>query len=260
MVKVSNRLIFKHLQEPLVRRGFQLLERDMEVQTYLRMSNSMVVERMNFNDHGPVHARISAGAALEIFNLLTDRIEPSTVMSGFAEMEDAQLVVLFGSYLHDIGNLIHRINHFIHSCYLANPILDRMLFEIYPREIEKAFRLKSEILHAIYSHEEEIPCLSVEAGAAKVADGMDMAEGRARLPYRMGKTDIHSVSAMAIKGVELEAGKDKAVRIQVHLSNPAGIFQIEEVLLKKIISSGISDQIEVIAMENGEEIKTIFLE
>jgi metal-dependent HD superfamily phosphatase/phosphodiesterase len=33
------------------------------------MSNVMAVERLKYNDHGPVHAKISSGAALEIFDL-----------------------------------------------------------------------------------------------------------------------------------------------------------------------------------------------
>ena len=41
------------------------------------------------------------------------------------------------------------------------------------------------------------------------------------------------------------------------MENPAGIFQIEEVIGKKIRSSGIPDLIEVIATMNGQAIKTI---
>ena len=59
MVTVTNRLIFAHLEEPRVRRVFELLEGDTEVQTYLKMSNEMVVKRLNYNDHGPVHARVA---------------------------------------------------------------------------------------------------------------------------------------------------------------------------------------------------------
>jgi metal-dependent HD superfamily phosphatase/phosphodiesterase len=106
-----------------------------------------------------------------------------------------------------LGNSIHRVNHQSHSCILANPILDRLLKTVYPNDAALAVRLKSEILHAIFSHEEDVECLSVEAGAAKIADGTDMAHGRTRIPYRTGKVDIHSLSALSITSVEIEKGK-----------------------------------------------------
>ena len=46
----------------------------------------------------------------------------------------------------------------------------------------------------------------VDAGAAKIADGTDMAHGRTRIPYRTGKVDIHSLSALSITRVEIEKG------------------------------------------------------
>ena len=41
------------------------------------------------------------------------------------------------------------------------------------------------------------------------------------------------------------------------MDNPAGIFQIEDVIGKKIKSSGIGELVEVIASMNGDEIKTL---
>jgi len=41
------------------------------------------------------------------------------------------------------------------------------------------------------------------------------------------------------------------------MDNPAGEFQIEKELGRKISSSGIGDWVEVIALEKGREIKTI---
>jgi len=256
MVVVSSRLILDHLQEPKVDQMFHLLEKDAEIQGHLRMSNLMVVDRMMYNDHGPVHSRISAGSALEIFNLLTKRVRPTTVENGICGIDDARLVVLCGAYLHDIGNSVHRSAHHIHACYLANPILDRLLSAVYPDDQEFTLRLKCEILHSIFAHDEEIRCLSIEAGSAKVADGTDMAEGRARIPYRTGKVDIHSLSALSIKRVEIEEGKQRPIRILVHMDNPAGVFQIEEGLEPKIKTSGIEHLVEVVALEKGREIKT----
>jgi metal-dependent HD superfamily phosphatase/phosphodiesterase len=255
MVTVSANLIQSHLKEPKLEQMFQIMENDLEIQNTLRMSNVMAVERLKYNDHGPVHAKIAAGSALEIFSLLTQEVTPTTVQNNVCSREDAKIVVLCGSYLHDLGNSIHRVDHPLHSCILANPILDRLLRTVYPNDASLAVRLKSEILHTIFSHEDDVECLSVEAGAAKVADGTDMAHGRTRIPYRTGKVDIHSLSALSITKVEIEKGERKPVQIFVSMNNPAGVFQIEEVMEKKIRTSGIQHLVDVIALENGIQIR-----
>ena len=257
MVTVSNRLIFSHLEEPRVRRVFDMLEGDQEVQTYLKMSNEMVEKRMNYNDHGPVHARIAAGSSLEILDLFMAEVEPTTVANGICDLEGAMIVTMVGSYLHDVGNSVHRVDHIMHSCYLAAPILDRLYSAVYPQDHELVLKLKCETLHAIYAHEEPVQALSIEAGAAKVADGTDMAEGRARIPYRRGKVDIHSISATAIKRVDIEKGREKPVSIKIHMDNPAGVFQVEEVIGRKLETSGVARLVELVAIENGKEIKTV---
>jgi metal-dependent HD superfamily phosphatase/phosphodiesterase len=45
------------------------MEKDQEIQSYLKMANIMAVKRLGYNNHGPVHARIVSGSALEIFNV-----------------------------------------------------------------------------------------------------------------------------------------------------------------------------------------------
>jgi hypothetical protein len=256
MVVVSSDLVYSHLEEPQVEKMFRLLESDAEVQGCLRMANVMAVDRLMYNDHGPVHSRIASGSALEIFDiLLAEKVMPTTVKNNVCSVEDAKVVVLCGAYLHDIGNVVHRVDHHIHGCTIANPILDRLLKKVYPKDPALSIRLKAEILHSIFSHDEKVECLSVEAGAAKVADGTDMAEGRARIPYRTGKVDIHSLSALSITKVEIERGDRKPVQILVNMTNPAGVFQIEQVLERKIRTSGIQELVEVIALEKGVKIE-----
>lgn len=257
MVVVSPNLIHKHLKVPLLRKAFNLLEKDAEVQSLLQMANVMAVNRLKYNDHGPVHSKITCGSALEIFSILSQRVPPTTVEEGLCSLDDAKLIVLCGAYLHDIGNAVHRDLHHVHGCSIAAPILDRLLSKIYPKNRDLTLRLKSEILHCIFSHDENVRCLSIEAGSVKVADGTDMAEGRARIPYKMGGVDIHSLSALAIRKVEIVEGENRPIKILVNMDNPAGVFQIEEVLGRKIASSGIEKWVEVVAIEKGKEIKTI---
>jgi len=257
LVLVSTELIYKNLDNPKLIEAFKILEEDTLTQTYLYMANVMAVGRLKYNDHGHIHSRITAGSALEIFRILSKRMIPTTVRDKVCDLESAELIVLCGAYLHDIGNAIHRVGHHIHGYNLAEPILDKILQKLYPDNQQLALRLKMEILHCIFSHDESIQCLTMEAGSVKVADGTDMAEGRARIPYRTGKVDIHSLSALSIENVEIREGDNVPVQILVHMNNPAGVFQIEEVLENKIASSGLDRWIEVIALERGRELKTI---
>ena len=223
------------------------MERDPEVQALLRMSNVMAVKRLNYNDHGLTHSRIVAGSALQIFRLIRDTAGSSIVKNGTGDIDDAEVVVVIGAYLHDIGNSIHRTLHTLHGAYLALPILDRILPKIYEEEktVEELVGIRQEILHAIYAHDDEVEALTVEAGSVKVGDGCDMAGGRARVPYRFGRGSIHALSALAIERVSIERGDRKPVRIEVKAKNPAGIFQVEYVMGKKVKTSGIKRYIDV---------------
>ncbi|RLE58929.1 MAG: phosphohydrolase, partial [Thermoprotei archaeon] len=69
--------------------------------------------------------------------------------------------------------------------------------------------------------------------------------GRARIPYEMGKIDIHALSALSIKCVELSKGNNKPVKIIIKMDDLAGYFQVEKVLMPKIESSGLKNFIEV---------------
>ncbi|RLE75697.1 MAG: hypothetical protein DRJ56_05330 [Thermoprotei archaeon] len=106
-----------------------------------------------------------------------------------------------------------------------------------------------------------MPALSTEASIVKVADGVDMAEGRARIPYRTGKVDIHSLSALAIKRVHIvkDLSSPRPIRILVEMENEAGMFQVEEVLGRKMMTSGIAKYVQVVALKKGVEIKALAL-
>lgn len=260
MVIVSEDLVYKNVRGyNKLEKMLTLLESDTETQMYLRMANIMAVSRLMYNDHGVVHSRIVAGSALEIHKILTEYgIEHSVVKDMVGDLEDSMLVTLAGAYLHDIGNSVHRVLHNLHGCILANNILSRILPKIYSNP-KKRYLIKQEILHCIFSHDESVMALSTEAGIVKVSDGVDMAEGRARIPYRTGKVDIHSLSALAIKKVHIvkDLNSQRPVKIIVEMENEAGIFQVEKVLGEKLKTSSIAKYVEVIALKKGVEIKAL---
>ncbi|MCE4615589.1 MAG: HD domain-containing protein [Aeropyrum sp.] len=238
---------------------YGLLDRDEEVNALQRMSNVMAVGRLLYNDHGPVHARIVSGSALEIFDLLLDYgVMPSTLSSQTLEdVEEAKAVVLIAAFLHDIGNSVHREQHELIGAMMAERIIERIVGEVFPDwGISRRVFFKSEVMHAIYATAPNVRALTVEASAVKVADATDMAEGRARIPYMRGKLDMHSLSAISIKQVSITRGSLRPVRIEVRMASYAGFFQIERVLLPKIETSTIREYVEIapyIIGESGEE-------
>lgn len=227
--------------------ALKILEGDEEVQELLRMSNVMAVSRLRYNDHGRIHAIIVSGAALEIANILARAgFTPTGVRDRTLESwEDAKLAILLGAYLHDIGNSIHRSQHELLGVLLAKSVLDRLLPSILGEKGRRAVALRQEVLHIIYSTEYSTRCLTTEAGVVKIADGTDMSQGRARVPYRLGKVDMHAMSAFSISFVEISEGSERPVRITVNMSDYAGLFQIEQVLMPKILTSSLENTVEV---------------
>jgi hypothetical protein len=133
--------------------------------------------------------------------------------------------------------------------------LNKYLSHVYSEE-ERAI-ITSEVLHAVVSHERERKPLTVEAGVVSVADALDMEEGRARIPFEAGKVDIHSVSALSIQHVEIQEGIEKPITIRIAMSNPAGVFQIDQLLKPRIENSGLKNHIHVVAEISGEKEKRI---
>lgn len=258
MVTVTPTLVHDHISKSKVlSRAFEILESDQEVQELIKMANIMAVGRLRYNDHGVVHARIVSGAALELFELLHNAgIKPTTMEFGTARsLDEAKLIILMAAYLHDIGNAVHRVNHEIIGALLSKDIIDRLLPEILPGIGSRKYLLRQEIIHAIYATEMHNKALTIEAGIVSVADGTDMAEGRARIPYKLGKLDMHAVSAISIKKVTITRGDEAPARINVYMGDKAGLFQIEAVLKPKILTSGLQDYIEVYATVDGNLMK-----
>ena len=219
-------------------------------------SNVTAIDRLQINDHGPIHIRIMTNIALKLLRLLAEGgVAPNAVTDHGLRTEDAEVIVVLASALHDVGHAIHRREHESLSLILAAPLIDQLLDGIYDERA--ATLIKGETLHAIYTHQREIRPLTIEAGVVKVADALDMEAGRARIPFNAGEQTIHSVSAMAIRKVNLGAGETRPIKISIEMSNSAGIFQLDNLLREKLKNSTLAPYVEVIAEIAGDEEKLV---
>jgi metal-dependent HD superfamily phosphatase/phosphodiesterase len=170
-------------------------------------------------------------------------------------VKDSEVVVAAGALLHDVGMSIHRADHEAYSLFLAREALQRLLSDIY-REPERSIVI-AEALHAIIGHRRRGQPYTVEGGIVRVADALDMAEGRTRIPLESGQEGIHSISAAAIDQVNISAGEERPVRIEIELNNSAGIFQVDDLLATKIRDTPLAGYIEVVAEVRGESEKRL---
>jgi hypothetical protein len=212
--------------------------------------------RLGMSDHSWVHIQIVVNIALRLLRLLVRRgVEPGVVRDYGMDARDSEVVVAAAALLHCVGMSIHRTDHETYSLFLAADKLDSLLAGIYD-EPERSV-IAAEVMHAIIAHRRRGDPLTLEAGIVRVADALDMAKGRSRVPFEAGRMNIHSLSAAAIDEVRIEQGEDKAVRIEIEMNNSAGIFQIDELLATKLRGSGLEGHVEVVARIEAEHEKRL---
>jgi uncharacterized protein len=232
---------------------------DPEVHAWWHMAQ-VQSERLGMSDHSWVHVRIVLNIALRLLRLLIKGgLQPAMVTDHAMRDRDAEVVVAAGSLLHDVGMSIHRADHEAYSLFLAERKLRELLADVYSDPAERAVVI-AESLHAIIGHRRRGEPYTVEAGVVRVADALDMAHGRTRLPVEAGKMGIHAISAAAIDRVEISAGSERAVRIQIALNNSAGIFQVDDLLATKLRDTPLADHVEVVAEVEGEAEKRLLTE
>ncbi len=227
------------------------INEDAELIQLWKCANVNAVDRSGISDHGEIHIRIVANAALKMLRLLAKGgIVPSVVKNHGLGQDDAELIVVLAACLHDIGIAVHRSHHEQYSLFLAYSKARHLLRDLY--EEPDLTTVTSEVLHAIVSHNADETCLTIEAGVLKVADALDMTEGRSRIPFETGRVNIHSISAQAVDSVQIKQGVDRPIKLVICLANSAGIFQLDELLRHKLNNSSISDFVEVTATIEGE--------
>src|SRR5215510_10776256 len=169
--------------------------------------------------------------------------------------DDAEIVVALAALTHCVGMSVHRHGHEDFSLFLAEPKLRQLLEGLYDEPDRTV--IVSEVLQAIISHRADGQPLTIEAGIIRVADALDMAKGRSRIPFERGRVSMHSLSAAAIEDVTITDGEERPILIEILMNNSSGIYQVDGLLKAKLRGSGLEPYVEVLAHIDTEAEKRL---
>ncbi len=225
---------------------------DRQLKAWWHVSAVNATRRLGMSDHSWVHVQIVVNIGLRLARLLFRRgVVPSVSADYGISEHDAEVV----SWRRMPAALRRNVDPPRGSRALqpvpgGRQAAGSLLAGMY-EEPERSI-IAAETLHAIIGHRRKGAPFTVEAGIVRVADALDMARGRSRIPFEAGHQNIHSLSAYAIEEVKISPGRDRAVRVEISMSNSAGIFQVDELLAVKLRGSGLEEHIEVIARIEAE--------
>jgi uncharacterized protein len=239
-----------------LRRVIDRVNHDQQIKGWWHVANVNAVVRMEINDHSWVHIQIVTNIALKLLRQLTKHgIEPAAVTDYGMTRDDAEVVVALTALTHCIGMSVHRHGHEDFSLFLAEPKLRELLAGIYDEPDLTV--IVSEVLQGIISHRADGEPLTLEAGILRVADALDMEQGRSRIPFERGHVGIHSLSAAAIEDVAIVDGESKPIKIEITMNNSSGIYQVDGLLKAKLRGSGLEPYVEVVAHIDTEAEKSL---
>jgi uncharacterized protein len=229
---------------------------DPQIKAWWHVSNVNAVKRLEINDHSWVHIQIVTNIALKLLRQLVKHgVHAGVVRDYDMTPDDAEVVVALGALLHCVGMAVHRDGHEDWSMFLAEPKMRELLEGLYEEPNRSVVVV--EALQTITSHRDYGRPLTLEAGIVRVADALDMAEGRSRIPFQHGRVSIHSLSAAAIEGVEIKDGERAPILIEITMNNSSGIYQVDELLKAKLRGSGLEPYVEVVAHIDTEAEKSL---
>jgi hypothetical protein len=239
-----------------LRRLMERVNDDPQVKAWWHVANVNAVLRLQINDHSWVHVQIVSNIALRLLRLLVKHgVQPSAQRDYRLSADDSEIIVVLAALLHDVGMSIHRRDHEDWSLFLAEPKMRELLAGIYDEP--ELTVVVSEALQAITSHRADGEPLSLEAGVLRVADALDLAKGRSRIPFERGSVSIHSLSAAAIDEVRISDGETRPVTVEIVMNNSSGIYQVDGLLKAKLRGSGLEPYVDVVARIDTEAEKRL---
>src|SRR3954462_1958813 len=232
------------------------VNKDDQLKAWWHMANVNAVARMEINDTSWVPIQVVTNIALKLLRQRTKHhVEPAMVSDYGLTRDDAEVVVALTALTHCVGMSVHRHGHEDFSLFLSEPKLRELLIGIYDEPDLTV--VVSEVLQGIISHRSDGEPLTLEAGILRVADALDMEQGRSRIAFERGRVGIHSLSAAAIEEVEISDGEQKPIRISIRMTTSSGISQVEGLLKAKLRASGLEPYVEVLAHIDTEAEKRL---
>jgi uncharacterized protein len=250
---LDERVLAANIRVPA--RGNRKLERliravneDVELKAWWHAA-AINAERLGMSDHSWVHIQIVTNIGLRLARLLFRKgIVPSVVADHGLSERDAEVVIAAAALFHCVGMSIHRQDHEQFSLFLTADKLPKLLEPIYDDPTRTI--IVAEASHAIISHRSKGAPFTIEGAIVRVADALDMAKGRSRVHELL--PTIHSVSSASIESVKIVPGREKAVRVEIEMSNSAGIYQVDEGLGTKLRGTPLAEHLEVVARIDAE--------
>lgn len=193
---------------------FKDIRNNAEINTYIEKADQSL-DALGYTEHSTVHVRRVAATAKNILLSL-----------GYPE-RDAELAQIAG-YMHDIGNLVNRIDHAQSGAVMAFRIL--LSLGMAPDET-------ATVVTAIGNHDEStaMPVNSV-AAALILGDKTDVRRSRVR-NTDTASYDIHDRVNYSVKNSKVIVDKEKRT-IELHLSTDKNRFshmEFYEIFLERML-------------------------
>lgn len=193
---------------------YEEIRRDTAVNVYIAQADASL-KALGFTEHSFAHVTKVAEMAGEILEKLN--YPPRTV----------ELAKIAG-YLHDIGNVVNRVNHSQSGAVMAFRILDRMNFP--PEEI-------ATIVTAIGNHDEGtgVPVNAVSA-ALFLADKSDVRRSRVRKTADI-QVDIHDRVNYSVTESKLEIDpEEKRITLKLTVdTSVSSVMEYFEIFMKRMM-------------------------
>ena len=246
------------LNNHLLKKVVEKVNQDKKLINFWNIINFKAINRWCLTDHGPTHFQIVANTGLRILRLLTKKGVKMSVAEDYGLTENhSELIVFLASIFHDLGMIIDIDEHEKYSVLLCYQFLDQYLDFL---NLNEKNIIIVETLYAILHHQNDKIPKTKEAGILKIADGLDISEGRSRIPYQKGIINTLSISAQAIKNITIKEGEKRPVKIEILMTNSSGIFQIDYLLKERVKKSGIAQFFELKAYIKRKEEKKLITE
>jgi len=175
---------------------FEDVKNNKVIQTYIKKADESL-SALGYTEHSFPHVSRVAFVARDILLTL-----------GYDERE-AELAQIAG-YLHDIGNVINRVDHAQSGAMMAFRILDHMGAD--PEDI-------ATIITAIGNHDESTAFpVNAIAAALIIADKTDVRDSRVR-NQDTATFDIHDRVNYAVKRSEVRIAKGSHIELEISIDN-----------------------------------------